>query len=87
VLFKTDSYNSRVYQFENDVPGVLSNPPLYGEGIKWYIFFRYKTDYGISVSAKYSELNKPANKTFGSGNSQFPGNVDNRLTFQIDYNF
>lgn len=87
VLFKTDSYNSRVYQFENDIPGVLSNPPLYGEGIKWYIFFRYKTDCGILVSAKYSELIKPANKTFGSGNSQFPGNVDNRLTFQIDYNF
>lgn len=87
ILFGTDSYNSRVYQFENDLPGVLSNSPLYGEGTRWYIFFRYKTDYGFSISTKYSELKKPDNKIFGTGNSQFPGTLDNRLSFQIDYNF
>lgn len=87
IFFKTDSYNTRVYQFENDLAGVLSNPPLYGEGIRWYIYFGYKTVFGISFSVKYSELKKPNNKEFGSGNSQFPGDLDNRLSFQIDYNF
>lgn len=87
VFFSTDSYDSRIYQFENDVIGVMSNPGLYGEGARWYLMARYSTKFGLNISLKYSELYKPNERTLSSGDSEIQGNVDNRLNFQIDFNF
>jgi hypothetical protein len=87
IFFTTDSYNSRIYQFENDVIGVMSNPALYGEGLRWYFMARYTTKFGLNISLKYSELYKPNERTLGSGDSEIPGNVDNRINFQIDFIF
>jgi len=87
VFFQTDSYNSRVYEFENDLIGVMTNPPLYGDGMRWYLVVRYNTPFGLSLSMKYSELIKPNERTLGSGDSEIKGNVDNRLSFQLDFKF
>lgn len=85
IFFKTDSYDSRVYEFENDLVGVMTNPALYGDGIRWYFLTRYQTNFGLSFSLKYSELYKPNEKFLGSGDSKINGNVDNRLSLQLDY--
>lgn len=87
IFFSTDSYNSRIYQFENDVIGVMSNPALYGEGSRWYLMARYSTKFGLNISLKYSELYKPNERTLSSGDSEIQGNLDNRINFQIDFNF
>lgn len=86
VFFQTDSYNSRIYEFENDLTGVMTNPGLYGEGMRWYLVVKYNAPYGFSFSAKYSELYKPNEKYLGSGISLISGNLDNRLSLQMDYN-
>jgi hypothetical protein len=87
VFFSTDSYNSRIYEFENDLIGIMSNPALYGEGLRWYFMARYSTKLGLNLSLKYSELYKPNERYLGSGDSEIKGNIDNRLNFQIDFNF
>jgi hypothetical protein len=87
VLFETDSFNSRVYQFENDVRGVLNNPALFGKGIRWYLMIEYDLFDFARISAKYSELYKPDEVLLSSGNSQINNNLDNRLTFQLDIKF
>ena len=87
VFFQTDSYDSRVYEFENDLTGVMSNPALYGDGMRWYLVVRYNTSFGLSLSMKYSELIKPNEKTMGSGDTLINSNVDNRLSFQLDFKF
>jgi hypothetical protein len=87
VFFQTNSYDSRVYEFENDLVGVMTNPPLYGDGIRWYLTAIYNTLFGLSVSMKYSELIKPNEKTLGSGDTLINSNVDNRLSFQLDFKF
>lgn len=87
IFFSTDSYNSRIYQFENDVIGVMTNPALYGEGMRWYVLTRYSTKFGLNISLKYSELYKPNERTLGSADSEIQGNLDNRINFQIDFNF
>ena len=87
VFFQTDSYNSRVYEFENDLTGVMTNPALYGDGMRWYIVAHYNTSFGLSLSMKYSELIKPNEKTLGSGETLINSNVDNRLSFQLDFKF
>lgn len=87
VLFETDSFNSRVYQFENDVRGVLNNPALFGKGIRWYLMIEYDLFDFARISAKYSEFYKPDEVLLSSGNSQINNNLDNRLTFQLDIKF
>ena len=39
-LFETDSYNARLYAYENDLIGVFSIPPYYGRGMRWYAMAR-----------------------------------------------
>ena len=87
IFFRTDSYDSRVYEFENDLTGVISNPALFGEGMKWYFVLKYKSNFGATVSFKYSELYKPNDKTIGSGYNQINGPLDNKIGLQIDWNF
>ncbi|PKL81527.1 MAG: hypothetical protein CVV24_14800 [Ignavibacteriae bacterium HGW-Ignavibacteriae-3] len=87
IFFKTDSYNSRIYEFENDLRGVMTNPPLYGEGMRWYIVSQYRTSFGLNLSMKYSELFKPGERTLSSGDTEIQGNLDNRLSFQVDWQF
>lgn len=87
VLCQTDSYDSRVYQFENDVRGTMFNPALYGKGLRWYFIFEYTPFNFIRLSAKYSELYKPDERVLGSGLNEIQGNLDNRITFQLDVKF
>jgi hypothetical protein len=86
-FFKTDSFNSAVYAYENDIQGMYSNSALYGEGVKWYFLFRYNPVKNIAVSCKYSELYKPGEKSLYSGDEEITGNLDNRLSMQLDFNF
>ncbi len=85
VLFQSDSFNSRLYEFENDLTGVLSNPALFGEGIKWYVLIYYNVFDYLRLSIKYSELHKPNEETLSSGLNLIKSNTDDRLSIQIDY--
>ena len=85
IFFRTNSYNSRLYAYENDLPGMMTIPALYGEGMRWYILIKYKTKFGINLSLKYSELYKPYERTLGSSYNEINGNLDNRVSLQIDW--
>ncbi|MGK9367719.1 ComEA family DNA-binding protein [Melioribacter sp. Ez-97] len=84
VFFDTDSYDTRLYVYENDLEGLLTNGLIYGEGIKWYFLIKYAIRQ-FSISLKYSELYKPFEEKLGSGYSEIGGSIDNRISFQIDY--
>lgn len=86
IFFKTDSFNSAVYEYENNLTGVLTNLAMFGEGIRWYIMIRYRPVKIFTLSVKYSETYKPSVKFLGSGDSQIPGNLDNSLSLQLDLN-
>lgn len=87
IFFDTDSYDARVYEFENDLRGVFSNPALYGKGRRWYLLARWKASDAISLSAKYSETQFDGVTSIGSGLSEIQGDVDNRLAVQVDVKF
>lgn len=83
-VFKTDSFNSAIYEYESGIPGVLSNSALYGEGMRWYLTTKYKIVSTVDLSLKYSETYKPHEKTLGTGYATINGNVDNAIILQID---
>ncbi len=86
IFFRTDSFNSAIYEYENDLTGILSNLAMYGEGIRWYLIVRYRLMKVFTISAKYSETYKPKEKSLSSGNNTINGNLDNRLSLQLDLN-
>ena len=86
VFFRTVSFKSAIYEYENDLTGVLTNLPMYGEGIRWYFIIRYKVLTYLALSCKYSETYKPRERTLGSGDSEINGNLDNRINLQLDLN-
>jgi DNA uptake protein ComE-like DNA-binding protein len=87
IFFNTDSYDSRIYEFENDIQGVMSNVPLYGEGRRWYIVLKYRPFPFISISAKYAETFFDGVKSIGSGNDKVEGDVINRLSLGMEAGF
>ncbi|GBD91323.1 helix-hairpin-helix motif protein [bacterium BMS3Abin04] len=84
IFFKTDSYNSRIYEFENDLRGILFNPALYGNGMRWYLIAQYRLSNLFNMSLKYSETYKPSTLSLGSGNNEIFGGLDNKISLQID---
>ncbi|MCF8241193.1 MAG: helix-hairpin-helix domain-containing protein [Melioribacteraceae bacterium] len=87
VIFNTQSYNTRIYEFENDLYGMMSNTALFGEGYRWYLLIKYKVFNMLTFSIKYSETIKPAEESFGSGNSEKFTDHDNYLNLQFDLKF
>jgi hypothetical protein len=87
IMFDTDSFESRLYEFENDLPGTFSNPALFGKGIRWYVMMRYEIASWLDFSAKYSCLIKDRTKTMSSGANEISGDLDNRLSIQLDILF
>jgi hypothetical protein len=59
---------------------------MFGEGMRWYIILRYKPFRIFILSLKFSETYKPKAKTISSGNNEIEGNIDNRVSFQLDVN-
>lgn len=54
IFFETDSYDSRVYEYENDLPGTMTNLGLYEQGWRWYVLGKIKTGRTLRLSMKYS---------------------------------
>jgi hypothetical protein len=77
VAFHTDSYESRVYEYEADVPGAYASPALYERGFRWYVLCRYHWGQRTGISAKFSQTSKERTIP-GSGGS------DSQLNFQLD---
>jgi hypothetical protein len=85
VFFQTDSYDSRLYEYETDLRGAFSNPALYGKGRRWYVMVRYTVAQALTLSGKYSETQKEGVTSLGTGASEINGDTDNRLAVQVDF--
>ncbi|PIP76311.1 MAG: hypothetical protein COW85_14910 [Ignavibacteria bacterium CG22_combo_CG10-13_8_21_14_all_37_15] len=85
IFFKSDSFNSAIYEFENDLPGIMSNLAMYGEGFRWYLLMKIKLLNALNLSFKYSETTKPKEKSLSSGTSEIFSNVDNNFHLQLEF--
>jgi hypothetical protein len=82
-LFDTDSYDTRIYTYENNALYVFSVPSYYYKGSRAYAMIRYtflrKFDlwvrYGVSIYAN--------RKSLGSGSEEILGNTKSDITVQL----
>ncbi len=53
--FETDSYNSRVYAFENDLLYSFSIPARFGKGFHYYFLVNYDWNRSLTTSLRWAE--------------------------------
>ena len=54
-LFDTKSYNSRIYAYENDIPGSYSIPSYYNKGSRMYILINYHITRSMEILLRCSQ--------------------------------
>jgi hypothetical protein len=86
-IFDTDSYDSRIYEFEEDLLGTYSNPALYGRGLRWYFILRHQISSKMYVSAKVAQTFKEGVKYIGTGLDEILGNSQSNVGIQIEVRF
>jgi hypothetical protein len=77
VAFHTDSYGSRVYEYEADLPGAYASPALFERGFRCYILGRYRWGRTLALAVKYSQTSKERPSEGSAG-------VDTQLSVQLD---
>lgn len=82
-MFKTEGYESRLYQFENDLLYVLSNTMLQDEGQRSYMMLSWSPLEWLDVQAKYGQTVYDNLHELGSGPSAIDGNIRSRAGFQL----
>jgi len=85
IFFDTDSYDSRVYEFEGDVPGVLSIRPLYGKGHRGYIIFRWKIAKNLRFCLKGAVTFNNKAESWHSENYSASNNTHKQINIQFDF--
>jgi len=86
-LFDTDSYNSRIYAYENDVLYSYSIPSFYYRGSRAYGIVRYQYKKLFDVWVRYGYWLYNNRTVIGSGLSEIQGNRKSEIKIQIRFKF
>ena len=82
-MFDTDDYDSRVFQFENDLLYVLSNVMLFDQGQRMYLLVHYRASDWLDFWIKAATTMYENRNTIGSGLARIAGNRKSDLGIQI----
>lgn len=84
-LFDTDGFDAAIYEFEQEVPGRLTNLALSGEGRRFYLYAAWSPSPTLSIAAKYGETVYADRNSISPGTLQeISGRVNNALVVQVD---
>lgn len=86
-FFDTEDYDSRLYQYEHDVPSLMTNSLLYGVGNRWYANLQWKIGSLFRLSAKFSSTRYYFQETIGTGWDLIPSNRLHSLHVQFEASF
>lgn len=82
--FSTESFASARWTFEYALPGMMSNPALYGNGTRSFFYAALTPVQTLTVRFLYTATAKNGETSLGSGNDEIAGSTDSRLTLQLD---
>lgn len=84
-LFETDDFNSRVFQFENDLLYVMSNAMLFDQGQRSYLVIRYRPLPYLTFRIKAATTLYENRRVIGSGLDMIKGSRKTDLGFQVQF--
>lgn len=85
--FSTQSYNSRIYAYENDILYTFSIPAYYGHGYRTYLNLKYNISDKTECWLKLANTHWNDRKIIGSGNNKLEGNNKTELKIQLRLKF
>jgi hypothetical protein len=85
ISFDTDSYDSCVYEFEGDVPGVLNIRPLYGKGHRGYLIVRWKIARNVRICLKGAVTFNQKSESLHLDNDGAQENTQKQINIQFDF--
>ena len=86
-LFDADSYDARLYAFENDVLYSYSIPMLYNKGSRFYIMLKYKIGRHVDLWLRYAQTTYSDIDVISSGMEEIQGNIKSEVKAQLRVNF
>ena len=83
-LFQTDGYDSRLYEYENDVLGSNSIPSFYDRGSRFYILFNYSLTKHIELWLRYAQTFYDNKDVISEGTlMEIQGNTKSEIKAQL----
>jgi len=86
-FFDTDSYESRVYQFEQDIPGLLTNQMLQGTGTRGYLRIQWRINEMLNLSLKLGSTQYHFVSSTGGDTVTKPGRILHSINLQLETNW
>lgn len=86
-IFETESYNSRIYAYENDVLYAFSVPAYNGRGSRFYITTKYHVSRNIDLWLRYAQTFYSDRNEIGSGKDAIDGNTRSEVKAQLRIKF
>jgi len=81
-LFNTDSYETRIYTYENDVMYGYSVPALEGTGIRFFLLVSWKPWRFMELWARYAQTFYSDRNVIGTGLETINGNKKSEIKIQ-----
>jgi hypothetical protein len=86
-IFDTESFNSRIYAYENDVLYSFSIPAYSNKGTRTYLTMRYRVMKGIDVWLRYALTYYDDLDVISSGLEEIQGNHKQEIKAQVRFKF
>ncbi|MGB1032468.1 MAG: hypothetical protein ACPGWM_07625, partial [Flavobacteriales bacterium] len=86
-LFETDSYNARLYAYENDVLYAFSIPAYFSKGVRYYAVAKYKIKRGVDLWLRYARWYYTDRSTTGSALDEIAAPHKSEIKVQLRLRF
>ena len=82
-IFDCDSYYTRMYCYEDDLPNSFSIPSFYGPGSRSYLMVKYKVNKNTDIWFRYAQTYYYNVIAFGTGLDLIKGNTKTDVSAEL----
>lgn len=86
-FFDTDAYSSRIYAYEQDIPGSYSIPAHYGLGSRFVFLTTYKVSQFLTLYLKFAQSVFEDQTSIGSSWDKIEGSVKSEIKLMCKMEF
>jgi len=87
LLFDTDSYDTRLYAYENDVPFSFSVPAFSGQGSRFYIMLNTQINRNLSLIFRLAQTWYSDRQVISNGPDEIEGNKKTDVKVVLRFSF
>jgi Helix-hairpin-helix motif len=86
-IFDTDTYNARMYAYENDILYVFSVPSYAGRGVRFYFNANYKISSNLEAWFRIGQFYYDDRDVISSGTEEINGRTKTEVKAQLRFRF